>query len=131
MTSQIVTCSGPNNHYRNNRDLAGSLLKLLIVMMCVWSWHKPVEVGVVVIPVRQCAGAVHREALVEYMEGHVLKSVVVQCHLEVKMEKYVRLRFPQGGSSMTFTQFQFVECPDCLKYNTESVIIAIFLACNH
>lgn len=92
-------------------------------MTCVWSWHKPVEAGVVVIPVRQCAGAVHREALVEYMEGYVLKSVVVQCHLEVKMEKYVR-PFPQGGSSMTFTQFQFVQHPDC--HNTKSVITNVF-----
>lgn len=33
-------------------------------------------------PVGQCAGAVHGEALVQDMEGHVLKTVVVQCHLE-------------------------------------------------
>lgn len=47
------------------------------LMKRVWYWNKPVEVGVVVKPVRQCARAVHGEALVEYMEGHILKSVVV------------------------------------------------------
>lgn len=46
--------------------------------------HTPVEVGVVVKPVGQRAGAVQGEALVEDMEGHVLKSVVVQRRLEEK-----------------------------------------------
>lgn len=50
-------------------------------------WPKPVEVGVVVKPVGQRAVAVQGEALVEDMEGHVLKSVVVQRHLEEKIKR--------------------------------------------
>lgn len=38
-------------------------------------------------PVGQGAGAVEGEALVEHMEGHILKSVVVQCCLRGKMKK--------------------------------------------
>lgn len=60
-------------------------------MNCVQCWHKPVEVGVVVKPVGQCAVAVQGETLVEYVEGNILKRVVVQRHLEGKKEKeYLR-----------------------------------------
>ena len=48
--------------------------------------NKPVQVGVVVKPVRQCAGAVQGEALVEHMEGNILKTVVVQRHLRGKIK---------------------------------------------
>lgn len=42
----------------------------------------PVQVCDVVKPVGQRAGAVEGEALMEHVEGHVLKAVVVQRHLQ-------------------------------------------------
>lgn len=56
-------------------------------MKRIYDWPKPVEVGVVVKPVGKRALAIQREALVEHMKGHVLKSVVVQRHLQARQKK--------------------------------------------
>jgi len=70
----------------------------------VWA-HTPVEVGVVVKPVGQRAGAVEGEALVKYMERHVLKRVVVQRRLGGGMKINYNLgSFLQSSSSTTVHQ---------------------------
>lgn len=58
-------------------------------MTCVQRRHRPVKVGVVVEPVGQRAVAVRGETLVEHMEGHILKGVVVQRHLAGKKSKRI------------------------------------------
>ena len=50
------------------------------------STSSPVQVSAVVEPVGQRAAAVEGEALVEDVEGHVLKAVVVQRHLQEEEE---------------------------------------------
>lgn len=46
----------------------------------------PVQVCVVVKPVRECAMAVERKALMQEVESHILKSVVIQRSLQTIQE---------------------------------------------
>lgn len=50
----------------------------------------PVEVSVVVKPVRQRALIVKGETLVEAMEGNVFKGVVVECQLQGSVKGSVK-----------------------------------------
>lgn len=59
------------------------------LVTCVQRRYRPVKVGVVVEPVGQRTVAVRGETLVEHMEGHILKGVVVQRHLEGKKQKNI------------------------------------------
>lgn len=68
--------SGLKKQQQKNKTLIQC--EVTFLMKRIYYWPKPVEIGVVVKPVGKCAVAIQREALVEYMKGHVLKSVVVQ-----------------------------------------------------
>lgn len=58
----------------------------------------PVQVCVVVKPVRECAMAVERKALMQEVESHILKSVVIQCSLQTYMKHLIKKENTQINS---------------------------------
>ncbi len=74
-----------NDIHRNNHAT-----RPVIGIWQMWEQFPPMQVCVVVKPVRECTMAVERKALMQEVESHILKSVVIQCSLKTYMKHLIK-----------------------------------------